>query len=131
MKRKAALCLVAFAVPAAAANWEPFFRGGGKTIYYIDSASVAQEAAGLRKAWVRAVYDEPRQEPEGKAGYSVALIAIKCPERKMSQRQVTTHSPDGSALSSSKLPIDDWTEVAPETMGEALYDRVCKRPLPK
>lgn len=120
----------AFSTVAGAATWERFFHGA-KADFFIDSSSVAQDGPGVRKAWVKAVYEEPRQEAEGKAEFGISLFALRCVERKLSQRQAVLYNAEGASVRSLKWPTDDWAEIAPESMGEALYDRVCRRPLPK
>lgn len=127
---------------ASAAEWEHIatIDSGGGTVS-IDVTSIASGDSGYKKAWFKWIYAKPRPVGIAMDGNkapmfqeSLTLDLFNCRERKYGEMQAIYRDPNGEVVGSfSKQHAyqANWSEVAPETIGEMMLERVCRTWLPK
>ena len=135
MKRLAGIAAVAFLNPAFAADWEPVASGDSGLIASVDVSSMSGPR-NLRKAWVRYSYKD-FQKGDASSDYrqyrsKVALAYFDCPGKRSATAKIVTYygeNGSGENLSSKSDPnfAKNLDEVVPDSIGEALLERVCQR----
>jgi hypothetical protein len=108
-------------------------RDGGTIA--VDTSGIAR-AKGLRKAWFKSIYTKDQPISDGYAkpmsdrfSYreSVELYFFNCAERTMATAQSILRGADSKTVGTFEQasPFLHYSEVAPETIGEAMLETVC------
>jgi hypothetical protein len=97
----------------------------------MDMASLRKRGAFVI-AWVRQTFEQDQKNLYGNPYRSaVYLQAFSCDERQMSSIQLTQFleaDGAGAVVASQSLPRDtyDWSDVSPDSIGEAELDSACQ-----
>jgi hypothetical protein len=114
---------IVFAATAVkAADWVVVIQLEDKVVS-IDTASL-RVLGENRKVWV--LYDNHQADDEGIKSFK-QLQTYQCAERKMRIDSYIMNRDDGSVV--SQMPdgfVDDFDDVAPDTVGEAILLYVCE-----
>ena len=116
----AAIVLTATAVKAA--DWVVVIQLEDKVVS-IDTASL-RVLGENRKVWV--LYESHQADDEGIKSFK-QLQTLQCTDRKMRIDSYIMNRTDGSVV--SQMPdgfVDDFDDVAPDTVGEAIFLHVCE-----
>jgi hypothetical protein len=111
--------------PAQARQWVVFFNNS-TTTSSLDADSIKGEGS-IRDFWVKSVHQE---ETMGYIHYNSSLSRswVNCYSRKVGSSSLTLYSIQGSPVYSAKETDEpvNWSSVLPDTMGEAMLEKVCK-----
>lgn len=119
--RKIFLFCSLFPASVAAAEWLEVARTDTKTHVYID-ASEDYTKDGFKFTWVKYDHSGDRKT---RLRTTKERYAIYCDNRKISLMSYVTYKPDGSVYDSDSWNYYRWTDVIPESIGEAIYDSYC------
>ena len=112
--------------PAQARQWVVFFNNS-TTTSSLDVDSIKGEG-NIRDFWVKSVHQE--EETMGYVRYSSSLNRswVNCYARKVGSSSLTLYSIQGRPVYSAKEADEpvNWSSVLPDTMGEAMLEKVCK-----
>lgn len=86
----------------------------GTKTYLRDEIKILPNAN--RQAWVKMLYSDDSS--------FVALTEWDCLNQRRIYRQIILHNPDGLIAGKPKLP-QRWQEIAPDSVGDLLYVRIC------
>lgn len=119
-------------VLANAACWENFATGNNKSIHFIDVCSIAVDGI-YKKAWFNTELEVPEENSDGKTYDSTKyLYYFNCKNRKLAIAQFTKYYIDDVVNSSStKIEKNAFDEVIPDSIGEAMLERVCSTKITK
>jgi hypothetical protein len=117
------------------ADWKHYGEDDFGSWYY-DAETITSSSKATVRVWMKTVYTEKgviqtmaRRGPKFKdLDYGVALLEFNCADRKMRPFDGILYSRDGSVLSTYKFETPYWEEIVPDTVGEDLYEIVCKQP---
>ena len=129
-----ALSACAWAALAHGATWEWVASLDDKGSYLVvDSESLAK-AGPHQKAWFRWVYTNWQPvsvapaESDRRFYVMLELVYFNCSEHTAASTQAIYQDLNGRVVSSWDAPLERvrWTEVAPETIGEAQFKAACR-----
>lgn len=100
---------------AQTAKWRyvTTLANGTKT-YFRDEIKILPN--GNRQSWVKTLRSDDSS--------SAILMEWNCSNQRRVYRQIILYNPDGLLAGKSKLP-QRWEELAPDSVGELLYVRIC------
>ena len=111
--------------PAQARQWVVFFNNSTTTAS-LDVDSIKGEGS-TRDFWVKSVHQE---KPMGYIRYNSSLSRswVNCSARKIGSSSLTLYNIQGSPVYSARETDEpvSWSSVLPDTMGEAMLERICK-----
>lgn len=125
-----------FAYNAYAANWE-LVGMNDNTLVYVDDSSIVM-SKGARKAWTmwsdKEGFVRPASRTEAPSKSSKVLSYYNCSERTTADVQSTTYAEtagQGQVVDSNKVTLRDslYYDVTPDTLGETIFEYVCKKKL--
>lgn len=124
-----AVLLATMATNVLASDWEFVGVAKGLTVE-VEKQSLTRDGAVV-KAWTRAVYDPAETEGAATFKSDKRLYLFNCTKRLMALKQSTTFSDaDFSGAVGEAVNVPDpllsWSEVAPDSVGEAILQFVCK-----
>jgi hypothetical protein len=125
--KKLILLFLAMPFSAGAANWE-LVTAEPSANHFLDTESIVKVGRKYRKAWIRLdVTKAPHPRMAPNAVYQKQLLYFDCAERLSDLVQYIDYSPDGVAIDSAEKRFNpvDLSDVAPETVREAMLQRVC------
>ena len=134
MRRSFLILLVFGSAAAMAADWEVVTSGSTGSIISLDKNSIARTGSGRRKAWFKSTYTKPQVLSDEKTKYfeTLELDSFDCSEHTMGMVQVIYRDAAGKVVYTYENPLTSprHSDVAPETVGEAMLDAVCSATLP-
>jgi hypothetical protein len=89
---------------------------------------LSRDADGMIRGWERTKYKTPRRAKNGKTYVSVMVqTRYDCDARRSMSTRGIHYDRSGGVVISWTVPTYDqeWTEVVPESVGEAVLDEVC------
>ena len=103
-------------------------------VYYYDADSISSPSKNIVRVWEKVVYSakgvishiEELGELYENLSYTVTLWEVDCVQKKEQILKTNWYSKDETSLSSTEFQKTSWTFVNPDSMGEALYEVVCK-----
>jgi hypothetical protein len=116
---------------AAAADWQPLFGNAEGFCFLVDAASLTRHG-NIVRAWVRVVYDEPREAAGEKYLSSLARLHVDCAERREALKQLTSFADKEFNEAVIVEPSTDdalleWRDVPPDSPAEELLEFVCSK----
>lgn len=114
---------------AAASDWV-IVEANEVGVIAVDKQSISLVSPGVRKAWVKYSLNEPEVLKEGfPATYMVAMTLqyMDCSNKSISIAQ-TVYYADAlrrERVSSEKFKTQDYSDVVPDSIGEATHFLVC------
>ena len=117
--------------------WGADWRSYGESsigVYYYDADGITRPSKNIVRVWEKVVYSakgvKKHVEESGKRyenlSHSLNLWEVDCVEKKERILQTTEYLKDGTVLSSTQSQKTPWSFVSPTSIGEALYEAVCK-----
>jgi tetratricopeptide (TPR) repeat protein len=91
-----------------------FYRGGEE--YYVDVKSVEFADNGPARLWLKMV--------SKKQTYTVDACEVDCKSKRIRQTSSLAYDSDGKLVSSTEAS-SGWQQIAPDTVGEHLYNGLC------
>ena len=86
------------------------------TEYYLDALTISP-GSDSSSLWIKVLNTQTES-------YSVQPYQIDCAGKRMKTGSVTHYDPSGNVTFMN--PAQDWFNIVPESMGEVLYNGVCK-----
>jgi len=117
------------------ADWRIYAKPeSGIGVYYYDADGITRPSKNIVRVWEKVVYSakgvKRYVEESGKRyenlSHSLNLWEFDCVEKKERILQTTEYSKDGTVLSSTQSQKTPWNFISPTSIGEALYEAVCK-----
>jgi hypothetical protein len=127
------------------ADWTHFSKADdssfvkGVIVFFYDATSIEQTANGIYKVWVQIIkeaeikqyqnlnrnitYNEVANSSSTKK-IALHLAEINCETKMFRNLSMIRYKQDGSYLSSSDS-ASNWSNIAPDTISEALRKRIC------
>lgn len=137
--RPSILFLALLLLPTLAPAQERWVYVGGNDDVdaFVDKQSLRRTGSKV-KAWVRVNYSTPRDSGDSKKKFqsAVSLSMHNCADRTSSTLQVAQYSSiGGTGETVWSMTCEDkpstYSDVIPETIGEAVLEYVCKATAPK
>lgn len=127
------LISILFSSNLQAANWA-YVLSTESTPVYIDTSSISIKGK-YRKAWFYWEYSQPqKQNSYSQDEYDVSkrLFFFHCAERTMATAQ-SIQSLKGKPVNAhaTQFPEMEFSEVAPESIGEVMLNKVCSAHIKK
>ena len=113
-------------------DWKLIKKTGDAKFYY-DAKDITRSPQKMISVWIKQVYTKkgkmdminlvgPRYE---KLSYSINSLEFDCAAKKMRFLSMTYYSKSGDILDLEN-PSDKWEAIAPNSMFDALYKKVCR-----
>ena len=113
-------------------DWKLIKKTGDAKFYY-DAKDITRSPQKMVSVWIKQVYTKkgkmdminlvgPRYE---KLSYSINSLEFDCAAKKMRFLSMTYYSKSGDILDLEN-PSDKWEAIAPNSMFDALYKKVCR-----
>jgi hypothetical protein len=115
------------------ADWKVYAHTDEGNAYHYDKQSITRTADNHVCVWIKIIFsDEGIREVISKLGEKYNNISdtifyykVDCTEKKWKLLSGTDYSKDGKVISSSDNDTK-WSFIIPDSMMNALYEKVCK-----
>ena len=103
-------------------------------VSYYDAGNTTHPSKHIVRTWIKLVYykegmalqvKELGKRYEG-LSYTLNLLEVNCAAKTNRVLQTTSYSKDGSIISSNQSQKTEWSFINPGSIGETLYNTVCR-----
>jgi len=124
-----------FSIEGWAADWKFIVKDVQGNVLEIDAASISRQPDNIVRLWVKITNSKERitdwikKSGEEYKDFStqMSLEEYHCTEKKRRVLSMTFYSSDGGIILSSNS-IREWRFIIPDSIGDAVFEEVCKQP---
>jgi hypothetical protein len=116
---------------ADADNWYGIDQNVGKSVLYMNPASVTRDG-DTRDAWLLKDYRDPQPTSDGAKQFQSIkeLVAVRCADNSFARKQVIQYSgthAGGAAVGGYTLPAGEqhYEQAVPQTQSQTVVDSIC------
>ena len=117
-------------------DWKGYGTSDTLSLYY-DVESITRPSKDVVRVWVKGIYRmkgvelvEKFGEKYETLGHSLFLSEVHCAEKKVRTLSIVDYSTGGEILDSNSTERK-WNSIVPESIGESLYEILCRQPQDK
>ena len=127
MKNLLAACLLLASLSASAQTWTRYAQTDEATIYFDHLRT--RKIGDVAFVWDLHDLSAPLTQADGKP-FRSALYAVEynCRAKKRRMLSVLRHAENmgKGSVTAEEIQVSEWTEVKPDSLESALFDRVCE-----
>lgn len=124
------LALLCLAVGASSASGQSANRwlllDPGEPRIELDTTTLTKSPDGFPRVWLRFTFKTPHVTADKKYINMKWRVDFNCAKRQDSIAEAIQYAENGDIVGDTKQPYTLWTEVVPETVGEAALNGFCR-----
>lgn len=129
MLRNWSVCalLICSTISALAAGWVTIGKADVAT-FSVDVTSIVN-AGPIVRVWEKVTYPAPVVQPSSRVPVSTKLVhlSVNCRDSTMATGATALYDASGDVVGSDRGKPNDFEDIAPESVGEAIRDAVCPK----